>query len=537
MNMTEDNTTSMSHKQALIHHFLEESANSLPDKIALIHENTRVNYAQINNQANHVAHYLLEKGLNRGDRIALLLENSLEYVVSYYGALKAGGVVVPLNSDLKPEGLKAILYEIEPKAVISSAKFEKLLQTAHLSDSKVQELILKTPRLNWGSTSFFVSKLEELMQGDVSSNPYIQMDDTDLASIIYTSGSTGRPKGAMLTHRNIVSNTRSIGRYLRLTQHDIQMVVLPFYYVMGKSLLNTHFAVGGTVVINNKFAFPAAVLNDMVSERVTGFSGVPSTYAFLLHRSPIAAYREKLTSLRYCSQAGGHMSRVIKEGLRQVLPVHTGIYIMYGATEAAARLSYLEPRWFQEKMDSIGKAIPGVSLRVLDEKGREIPVGQTGELVASGDNIMLGYWKDPESTAKVLDHDGYHTGDLCYQDGEGFFYLVGRRDNLIKAGGHRINPQEIEDTLMESGLFIEVAVLGIPDELLGTKLVILAVPTNGDCSQNKVLTFCAEKLPRYKIPSEVRFTRTLPKKASGKIDRNFCRDLYEKLQTAGGDSP
>jgi acyl-CoA synthetase (AMP-forming)/AMP-acid ligase II len=424
--------------------------------------------------------------------------------------------------------LKALLLEIEPKAILSTSKFEKLLEVTGVNDGHVQELIVKTPQLKWSSKSFNMTNLEELMQGSGVSDPSIQIKDTDLASIIYTSGSTGRSKGVMLTHRNIVSNTMSNCQYLCLTQDDIQMVVIPFYYVMGKSLLNTHFAVGGTLVINNKFAFPAAVLNEMISEKVTGFSGVPSTYAFLLHRSPLAAYREKLSSLRYCSQAGGHMSRVIKEGLRKSLPEHTRIYIMCGATEAAARLSYLDPPRFEAKMDSIGKAIPGVILKVLNEKGEEVSIGHVGELVACGDNIMQGYWKDPEMTAKVLDQNGYHTGDLCYQDGEGFFYLLGRKDSLLKVGGRRVNPLEVEDVPLGTGLLIEANVFGLPDELLGHRLVALATPKNEDCKPGEILNLCASKLPRYEVPSEIKFVRSLPKSASGKIDSGKCLELFNR---------
>src|SRR6185369_3866328 len=185
-------------------------------------------------------------------------------------------------------------------------------------------------------------------------------------------------KGVMLSHGNIVANTWSIVQYLNLTEKDIQMVVLPFFYVMGKSLLNTHFAVGGTVVVNNSFAYPASVIRQMAAERVTGFSGVPSTYAYLLHRSPLFSFRDRLESLRYCTQAGGHMSREIKEKLLRALPSHTRLYIMYGATEAAARLTYVEPERLASKFESIGRAIPGVTVRVLDEKGQEVPTGEPG---------------------------------------------------------------------------------------------------------------------------------------------------------------
>lgn len=515
----------MTQRPYLIHHFLEESARQYPDKIALIHERVRVTYSQINARANSLAHYLIGSGVRAGDRIAILFDNSLEYVLSYYGVLKSGAVAVPLNTDLKPDSLRSILLELEPTCIISSSKFDRLLQAAQVEELEIQNFIVSNPQQKSPGGDYVISSLEDLIQDDASDNPNVQIQGSELASIIYTSGSTGRPKGVMLTHMNIVSNTNSICQYLRLTASDIQMVVLPFFYVMGKSLLNTHFAVGGTVVINNKFAFPASVLNEMVAEKVTGFSGVPSTYAYLLHRSPLASYRDKLSSLRYCSQAGGHMSRAVKKGLRQVLPSHTDIYIMYGATEASARLSYLVPNRYTEKMDSIGKAIPGVTLCILGEDGNELPPGQTGELVAQGPNIMRGYWKDRDSTARALNGKWYRTGDQAYRDAEGYFFLVGRKDEQLKVGGHRINPREIEDVLMESGLLVEAVVVGLPDDLLGYRLLAIGVANSKDCSEQAIRSYCYEKLGRTKTPQEIVLVRVLPKSSSGKIDRNKCVEL------------
>jgi long-chain acyl-CoA synthetase len=512
----------------LIHNFLEQSAKRYPAKVALVHAGVKTPYEQINAQANSLAHCLIEKGVRPGDRVAILFENSLEYVVSYYGTLKTGAVAAPLNTDLKPDGLHRILVELEPKALISSSRFDKLLKATDLSQCGLQALILKNPGFRWTVASFKVEKFEELTSPKDTPNPDARIQDSDLASIIYTSGSTGMPKGVMLSHRNIVSNTLSICQYLHLTEKDIQMVVLPFFYVMGKSLLNTHFAVGGSLVINNKFAFPAEVVHEMVAEETTGFSGVPSTYAYLLHRSPLASYRDKFNSLRYCTQAGGHMSRSIKEGLRRALPEHTQIFIMYGATEVAARLSYLDPIRFEDKLDSIGKAIPGVTIRILNPKGEEVPPGQVGEIVATGPNIMQGYWKDPEGTAKVLDANGYHTGDQAYQDEEGFFHIVGRNDDLIKVSGHRVNPLEVEDTLMESGLLVEGVALGLPDEILGHRLVVLGVPRDNGCSDQNILGYLAGRLPKFKVPTEIKLTRALPKKSSGKIDRILCGQFFQK---------
>jgi long-chain acyl-CoA synthetase len=529
----------------LVHHFLERSARLFPDKTALIHGKVRATYSEINNRANNLTNYFLSLGVQKGDRIALLMENCLEYVVSYYGILKAGAVAVPLSTDLKSQGLCYAIEDLEAKILISSQRFQKLIEASKLSDLGLSHLIMKgSPRsttqlLNDSTVSSGseTSKRSALCAMPYAITPFDSVSspsphppippstDGDLASIIYTSGSTGVPKGVMLFHRNIVENTFSICQYLQLTESDIQMCVLPFFYVMGKSLLNTHFAVGGTIVINNKFAYPATVLNEMIAEKVTGFSGVPSTFAYLLYRSPLAAGRDKLTSLRYVSQAGGHMSRSIKTELRQVLPSHTDIYVMYGATEASARLSYLEPESFTKKMDSIGKAIPGVELKVLDETGEPLPAGQVGELVAQGLNIMPGYWRNSEATYDVLNDHGYHTGDLAYQDEDGYFYVVGRKDYVLKVDGHKVSPLEVEDILMDSGLLLESAVLGIPDGFSGHKLIALVAARNGECSESMILRYCANRLPKFKVPSAVKFIKELPKNLSGKIDRAGCLEL------------
>ncbi|MEZ4600278.1 MAG: class I adenylate-forming enzyme family protein [Syntrophotaleaceae bacterium] len=508
----------------LIHHFLENSARRWPDKIALVHEEVRATYGEINDGANRLARFLAEQGVVPGDRVVLLLENSLEYVVGYYGALKAGAVSVPMNTELKPAALQSLLERLEAKCLFSSRKFERLLRAVDLPGAGIESILLKDPKLGLNQ-AVEVMVWDAIACGKPLDNPDLDLAETALGSIIFTSGSTGRPKGVMLTHRNIVANVKSICQYLELTDADVQMVVQPFFYVMGKSLLNTHFAVGGRIVINNKFAYPATVISQMIEEQVTGFSGVPSTYAHLLHQSPLAASREKLNSLRYCSQAGGHMASAIKQRLLQVLPAQTRLYVMYGATEASARLSYVAPEMLERKIDSIGQAIPGVTLKVIDASGFELPLGDVGEIVATGENIMQGYWRDPDATACALSEHGYHTGDLGYCDQDGYFYVVGRKDNQLKVGGHRINTQEIEDVIMATGLVVEVAVIGLPDVLLENRLMAVVVPVNSELNGEALLSLCAQNLPVYKRPQGVLLVKNLPKSASGKLDRKKCEDL------------
>ena len=525
----------------LIHNFLESSAARFPDKVAVIHEKSRATYRQINTQADQLAAFLRGRAVHKGDRVVILLENSCTYVVAYYGILKAGAVAVPLSTDLKPDGLNFLLAELEPAAIISSSRFERLLQAFNLDVPNLNTLIIKDPKLNWSEKFKCVFSFQEIIDPsglcrnkiparDQSSKADIELEAVsvsshDLASIIYTSGSTGNPKGVMLSHANIVANVDSICAYLELTDSDVQMVVLPFFYVMGKSLLNTLFAAGGTLVINNKFAFPATVINQMIEAQVTLFSGVPSTFAYLLHRSPLAKHRQQLNHLRMVTQAGGHMARSVKTELRKVLPDHTKICIMYGATEASARLTWLNPDDYERKIDSIGRAIPGVTIKILDNNGELVAQGGKGEIVASGSNIMQGYWKDAPATANVLDADGYHTGDLGWQDQEGFIYLEGRKDNLLKVGGHRINPQEVEDALLATQLAVEVAVVGLPDALLGARLAALVVPLNDHTSVEEMMGKCASVLPGYKLPSDIKFIRSLPKSANGKINRNKCLSI------------
>jgi acyl-CoA synthetase (AMP-forming)/AMP-acid ligase II len=507
---------------SLIHQFLETSAVLSPQKTAVVQEGSRVAYSDLNGWANRLAHGLVGVGVRPGDRVVLLSENSVAYVVSYYGILKAGAVVASLNTDIKPQALAELVRELEPRAIVVSSKLEKTVRAVDASLLQAAAILVVgpgSPALRPG-TADTRSPLPDELAPLPSHNPGLVLDPESCAAIIYTSGSAGKPKGVMLSHANIVANTRSIVEYLELTSGDVQMAVLPFFYVMGKSLLNTHVAVGGTVVINNKFAYTAAVLKQMAKEAVTGFSGVPSTYAHLLFKSPLAAYRNKLPSLRYCSQAGGHMPARVKLELLKVLPEHTRLVIMYGATEASARLTYVPPERLTAKIDSIGVPIAGVTISVMSPDGRALGPGETGELAARGANIMLGYFRDKEATQRALDADGYHTGDLGYRDEDGYFFVTGRKDEQLKVGGHRVNPRTIEDAIAESGQAVECIVFGLPDPLQGYRLAGLVVPIRrtADTVAN-ILQYCAGRLPKFEVPYALQLVDSIPKTSSGKPDR------------------
>lgn len=509
----------------LIHHFLEESADLAPDKEAVVHGNHRFTYLEIEQRANAIANWLLSSGISKGDRVGVLLNNSVDYVSSYYGVLKAGGVIVPLNTSSEPRELLDIIADCSPNIIISDKRLAKNVQAVGDNWKKSQEKAAIASRNN-----IFGNYMPEI-HGDVTNiyrsyskkRPKVNLIDQDLASIIYTSGSTGKPKGVMLSHLNVVSNTLSIVSYLDLSSRDRGMVVLPFYYVYGKSILNTHFAVTGTVIIDNRFAFPHAILRTMRDASATGLAGVPSTYNILVRKSALG--KMAFPTLRYLTQAGGHMPRCVKESLLNIFP-EKKIYIMYGATEASARLSYLDPELLPDKIDSIGKAIPNVELSVLLKDGSEAACGQEGEIVARGSNIMMGYWNDPEETAKALKKGWYHTGDLGYKDPDGFFYLTGRKRYMLKIGTHKVSPLEIEEVISRYPGIREAAVIGVPDDVLGEVAKALIVVDNGkDYNAESIQRYCAERLPSYKIPKEIVFVDSLPKRGAGKILRYKLKEL------------
>lgn len=515
----------------LIHQLLERSAALYPDKTAVVQGRERPSYAAVNRLANRLAHRLIGLGVEPGDRVALLSENGVEYVCGYYGILKAGAVAVPLNTELKPDGLAEALKVLEAKALLVSRKFERAARSIDLAPPRPERLVLTPSGVLEDGPGAAPGR-----QAD--RDPDRAADPNACASIIFTSGSEGKPKGVMLSHANVVANTRSIVEYLALTADDVQMVVLPFFYVMGKSLLNTHIAVGGTVVINNQFAYTASVLRQMAEERVTGFSGVPSTYTQLLFKSPLAEYRDRLPALRYCSQAGGHMPRAIKLALLDALPPHTRLVVMYGATEASARLTYLPPESLRAKIDSIGRPIPGVTMEVLSPAGDVLGPGETGELVARGENIMLGYFRDEAATRKVLDRHGYHTGDLGHADADGFLYVTGRKDSQVKVDGHRVDLQEIEEVLIGSGRAMECLVFAVPDADGDLILEGVVVPREaGPGSMEPILSHCRAKLPKYKVPRALYPVDEIPKTSSGKPDRAAALRLLRDRRDRTPDPP
>jgi acyl-CoA synthetase (AMP-forming)/AMP-acid ligase II len=343
----------------------------------------------------------------------------------------------------------------------------------------------------------------------------------DVAAIIFTSGSTGEPKGVMISHENIRANTFDIVGYVPLTASDRVMAVLPFAYCFGASLLHTHLRVGGSVVVSNQFTFADRVLDAIDAHRCTGFAGVPATYQYLARRSHFLT--RKLSSLRWLQQAGGKLANALIQEVRDAHPA-VRFFVMYGQTEATARLSYLPPAMLDAKLGSIGRGLPSTRLRVLREDGIEVARGseEVGEIVADGANIALGYFEDAEETARHFQKGTLRTGDIARVDQDGYIFIVDRARSFIKCMGYRVSPTEVEEALLRHPSVVEAAVFGAPDDTTGERIVA-AVTTSNGCATEALTQHCRSLLPNYMVPAEIHLEDSLPKTETGKLDRQTLK--------------
>jgi long-chain acyl-CoA synthetase len=516
----------------LVHHLLQAAADRLPEKPAVCHKGRWSTYAEIEASSRCVAQYFRSAGVQPGDRIALLMENSTEYIVAHMAVFKAGAVNVSLNTETTPEALRYLLNDCEAKVLVIGQKYLR-----HLNEIKDKPEHLEHVVVDGAADSVALKDIDAISLAAVSacesSNRLPDLcSDSDLASIVYTSGSTGKPKGVMLSHRNLISSCDSTVSYLGLREDDRMMVVLPFHYIYGTSLLYTHFAVGGSLVIENGFVFPNVVLNSMDQHQVTGFAGVPSTFMLLLNKSTLRTRR--FDSLRYVTQAGGALAPNLQKELHQAF-APAKLFIMYGATEAAPRLTYVNPEDLPTKWGSIGKAVPNVEVFPADTSGVRVARGMTGEIVARGPNIMMGYWKDVEGTAEVLRDGLYFTGDLGREDEDGFLFLEGRIKDIIKVGGNRVGAKEIEEKILELDGVAEVAVIGVSDPILGEAIKAFVVPKDDIAlTPADVKTHLERNLPLYKQPKWITMVSNLPKNAAGKIAKAQLR-AEDVQRPMGGD--
>lgn len=473
---------------------------------AVMQGETSLTYKELIYSIKGVSKYIVNHGYTKGDNIILISPNSADFIISYLGVIGAGCKAIPLPYERR---------EFDRISYIADLTESKMI----FIDRKIHNNLLKTHPEFLKRFKHTVI-LDELPKG---TNEFNFSETNNVASILFTSGSTKTPKGVIITHKNIISNSESIIEYLKLSKNDVMMLVMPLYYCYGLSFLYTIFKQNGTLVINNDFMFPAKVLNDINRKKCTGFAGVPSHFQILLRNEIFK--KIETPSLRFVTQAGGKLGKVFIKELMEALP-SVKIFIMYGQTEATARLSYLEPSELKDKLGSIGKGMPGTTLEVLNKNNEKVKPGKVGEIVASGDNITEGYYKQSEETIEKFKNKKLYTGDLATVDEDGYIYIVDRESSFIKTGGHRVSTKEIEETISQLPYVVECAVVGVIDDLLGEAIKVFVVVNQKDKKvESEIKKWCNEKLATYKCPKFVAIVDEIPKTEAGKVSAEYLKDM------------
>ena len=491
---------------------LLDSATLRPEACAIKSGATETSYRDLWLRVGAVARWLSGAGVARGDRVALLCDANADYVAGYYGALAIGATAVALNTAARAAEIAGWIAHSGAAALVLDGRHPEAAKLGPVLDSELRVLArdgAALARQHDDLAAVLAAAEEPVRLASVTA-------DT-LAALIYTSGTTGNPKAVMLSHGNLAANTESIVEYLELSASDSIVCVLPFYYSYGNSVLHTHLAAGAKLIVEPNLVYPHTVVETLARERGTGFAGGPSTFALLASRVQFDKY--DLSALRYVTQAGGPMSAALTERVRALLP-RARLFVMYGQTEAAARLTYVPPERLSAKLGSVGIAIPGVEIEVRSEQGA--PASAPGEVWARGANVMQGYWKDPQATERVLVDGWLNTGDMGRLDADGFLFLEGRRSDFIKVGAHRVYPRDIESVIEELPGVAEVAVVGTSDDLLGEVIKACIVrDAHTSLTDTAVKAHCRARLANYKIPKVVEFVPALPKTASGKVRRHL----------------
>jgi long-chain acyl-CoA synthetase len=488
-------------------------AGGAPEDVAVVDAGRRYSYGELRCAAAKLVAVLAALDLPGGSRVAVLGSNSFFWVAAYLAILKLNHVAVPVSDKLTPEDVRRNLEFVACAAVFVDQRVLRKFVPAFDGETSLitEEALSAQSQIPWPASA--------------------ECDPDADAVLMFTSGTTSRPKAVRVTHRNIQANTDSIVSYLELRGDDRVLVILPFYYCYGASLLHTHLRVGGRVVLLNSFAFPETALDLLEREECTVFAGVPSTFQLLLRAASFTT--RELPSLRLIQQAGGKLAPILVDELLGAKNA-AALFVMYGQTEATARLSYLPPEKLREKPGSIGQGIPGVELRVLDEAGRLVAPGEQGEIYARGENISPGYFGDPAESASKFTPHGLRTGDLATVDEDGDIFIVDRRDDFIKCWGHRVSSQEVETCAMRIDRLISAAAVGVPDVAAGEVITLAVVPRPGTVvTPEEVLTVCRERLAKHMVPSTVLVLDALPLNANGKVAKARLVDLVTSAGHGG----
>lgn len=487
--------------------FIRESSKRYPEKAFVRSADHVWTYSEVESMALSVSVYMLKCGIQKGDRVVIFCDNSIQYIAAFFGILRINAVAVPVNPAKMTDSILYIVEKCSPKLII----------TCSLTVGKLDQI---RQRLHVDVVDIDCCNLPD-NHGYIDSPQDFTAEEDEPAIILFTSGTTAYPKGVTLTHGNLLANTEAIVEYLHLTSGDSVLMTLPFTYSYGNSVLLTHTFVGATIIIENSTTYPYKILEGIKKHSVSGFSTVGSYINLMLKCIKNSGMDENFFgNLRYITFAGESTNN---DDIRFICANYPDIkvYVMYGQTEASARLSYLSPELLPAKIGSIGKGLCNVELKVVDESGIDIRPGEIGEIIARGPSIMKYYWEDPEATKEVLEDGWLHTGDNAAVDEDGYIYIKGRKTDMLKHMGHRIGPVEIESVINSFSNIKESAV--IESTLDAVPVIKAFIVLERECSVEEIKKYVYSKLPVYMRPQVFEIVGQLPRTDTGKIRRSALR--------------
>ncbi|USK44106.1 class I adenylate-forming enzyme family protein [Cytobacillus oceanisediminis] len=497
--------------------YIEKNVISFPNKAAIITKKASINYFQLWEDINSFANSCIRNGLKQNDRVCIYASNTYESVIAALGTLKAGGVFVFISPNTPLNKLDEILQDCDCSVIVSD-------YPVTIKKNILHKLSFNISKNEYGWTDFqewikdkFVSSISR---------------ENDIGTIIYTSGSTGRPKGIISSNENILFSTLAINKYLKHSSNDKVLSYLPLSFDYGLYQVFLTLSSGATLYLRDSKMFVAEISSVISRESITGLPGLRSLFGYFSHNK--FRREQEFRSVRYVTNTGDALPYKMINDLSEIFP-NAEIFSMYGLSECK-RVSYLPPKYIKEKPDSVGIPLEGTRISLLTEDGRECLPFEQGELFVSGPNVCQGYWNNPiETTKTFLFRNGERmlkTGDICYQDNDGYLYFISRKDSMFKSKGYRIEPKEIENSILKEFTDLsEAVIVGVPDRLAGNRICLLAVGKKS-CQglTGKIKDFCIKNLEPWKIPSDIKITDSLPLTNSGKLDRKTIINLFSNKE-------
>lgn len=504
---------------------LRRTSRRVPEKFALMYDGQRLSYRELNDLVNQTARAFSVDGMEKGDRVAVMSKNSLDFVIVNFALAQIGAVMLPINYMLIGEDIEYILEHAAVSGFIASKEYASVLDASsnrleikhrYLMDVSTEEQ-LKDELERW-------LPLSVLRSGQSTDPVEVELDDDDLAHVLYTSGTESRPKGVMLSHKSILSEYVSCMIDGKMEAEDVAIHALPFYHSAQLHVfLGPSIYVGASGIIL-RGADPGVILQTIEQERATQLFCPPTVWIALLRHPDFDKY--DLSTLEKCYYGAAIMPREILKELSKRLP-QAQFWNFYGQTEVAPLATALQPEDQFRKLGSAGVPALHVETKIVDENGNEVPRGEMGEIVHRTPHAMLGYLHDPENTAESFKNGWFHSGDLGVMDEEGYITIIDRKKDMINTGGVNVSSREVEETIYQLEGVSEVAVISVPDQYWIEAVTAIVVLKNGVClTKKQVIAFCRKKLSSFKVPKYVVFTETLPKNPSGKVLKRTLRDEY-----------